>query len=266
MDTRPDPPPAAPRRRPRYRGEAIRPAAGERYGWHSHDFGQLVSATSGSMYVGTRDRVLLLSAAMAIWIPPDAEHWMRYGANNAMLYVDVNRREAARLGARCRVVAMTPLLAALLSATLPDSARARSAGHEAALHGLLRRELVAAREVPLSVVMPRDRRLRAPAQAALDDPGAIGPLEAWLAGVAASRKTVERLFVAETGLPPSRWLRQVRLLHAIARLSAGEKVGSVAFDMGYGSSSAFGYMFRRALGVSPGVFCGDAGIRRRPRR
>lgn len=241
-------------RRPRYLGETIRPAPGESYDWHSHDFGQLISASSGSMYVGTRNRVLLLSPAMIIWIPPDAEHWMRYGSNNEMLYVDVNREEAAKLGTQCRIIATTPLLNALISATMPENAAARTGRHNDALHDLLRHELVAAGEIPLSIVMPRDKRIRALAQAALDNPGAVESVDTWLAGAAASRKTVERVFIAETGMPPSRWLRQARILHAISQLAAGEKISSVAFDMGYESSSAFSYMFRRALGVSPGTF------------
>lgn len=248
--------------RPRYLGETIRPAAGERYGWHSHDFGQLISAASGSMYVGTPERVLLLSPAMAVWIPPDVDHWMRYGANNEMLYVDVNRREASRLGAQCRVMAMTPLLAALIGATMPAGTHARAPRHNEVLHDLLRQELVSAADVPLSVVMPRDRRIAGAAGAALDDPRAIGSTGAWLAGIAASRKTVERLFVAETGMTPSRWLRHVRVLHAISQLASGDKVSAVAADMGYESASAFSYMFRRTLGMSPS----DVGNATGPRR
>ncbi|WP_295805810.1 helix-turn-helix transcriptional regulator [uncultured Nitratireductor sp.] len=241
--------------RPRYLGETIRPAPGESYDWHTHDFGQLISAASGSMYVGTPNRVLLLSPAMAVWIPPDVEHWMRYGSNNQMRYVDVNREEAATLGTECRIVAMTSLLNALISATMPDDTSGRIDCHNEALHTLLRHELVAASDVPLSVTMPRDKRIRRLAQAALEDPGGLKSVDAWLAGAAASRKTIERLFIAETGMPPSRWLRQVRILHAISQLAAGEKVSSVAFNMGYESSSAFSYMFRRAIGMSPSEFC-----------
>ena len=47
--------------RPLYFGETIKPELGESYDWHAHDFGQLISAASGSMYVGTPDRVLLLN-------------------------------------------------------------------------------------------------------------------------------------------------------------------------------------------------------------
>ena len=248
--------------RPRYLGEAVRPMPGEGSDWHSHDFGQLVSAASGSMYVGTRNRVLLLSPAMVIWIPPDVEHWVRYGSNNDMLYVDVNRDEARTLGAESRIMAMTPLLNALMAATLPEAISGRADHHVATLHDLLRHELIAAENVSLSIVMPSDRRIRGLAEAALDDPGMVGSVDVWLADAAASRKTIERLFIAETGMPPARWLRQARILHAVSLLAAGEKVSSVAFHLGYESSSAFAYMFRSTLGMTPSDFSRAADIRR----
>ncbi len=237
--------------RPLYLGETIEPASGESYDWHSHDFGQLISAASGSMYVGTPDRVLLLSPAMAIWIPPDTQHWMRYGANNVMHYVDVNRDEAEWLGPDCRVVAMTPLLDALFVAAMPEATGTRTAKHNAALHALLRLELLTAKDVSLSLVLPKDARLLDVARDALDDPGSIRSVEAWLSDVPASRKTIERLFIAETGMPPSKWLRHARVLHAVSLLASGESVTSVSFEMGYESTSAFSYMFRQTLGISP---------------
>ncbi len=239
----------------RYVGETVMPASGESYGWHAHDFGQLISAASGSMYVGTPGRILLLSPAMTLWIPPDVAHWMRYGSNNEMRYVDVRRDEAEKIGSECRIMAMTPLLSALISETMPDNGAARTNRHNDILHDLLRHELAAAPDVPLSIAVPQDYRIRRLAQAALDDPGVVESVDAWLADAPASRKTIERLFAAETGMPPSRWLRHARVLHAISRLAAGEKVSSVAFDMGYASSSAFSYMFRRTLGRSPTEFC-----------
>ena len=240
--------------RPRYLGEMIVPANGESYDWHSHDFGQLISASSGSMYVGTLTRVLLLSPAMAIWIPPNASHWMRYGSNNEMIYVDVSQTEARALGSDTRIMAMTPLLNALMLATMPDYDPMRTKEHTDALHDLFRHEIAGARDVPLSIAMPRDKRIRAIADVALQDPGSVGSVEAWLSAANASRKTVERLFIAETGMPPSQWLRYARLLRAISQLAAGEKIGTVAADLGYDSPSAFTYMFRTTLGSSPSSF------------
>lgn len=240
--------------RPRFLGETNTQEAGANASWHSHEFGQLISADSGSMYVGLTDRVLLLSPAMAVWIPPDAQHWLRFGSENVMRYVDVNRDEAERLGNRSRVFAMTPLLAWLFRATMPDSIETRTPNHVNALYELLRHEILAARDVPLSLMMPQDKRIRSFAEAALDDPGKIRSIEAWLADVPASRKTIERLFLSETGMPPSRWLRHARVFHAISLLSSGQKVTTVALDMGYRSTSAFSYMFRQTLGVSPRDF------------
>ncbi|WP_371687494.1 helix-turn-helix domain-containing protein [Thalassococcus sp. S3] len=53
--------------------------------------------------------------------------------------------------------------------------------------------------------------------------------------------------MAETGMPPSKWLRHARVLRAMSPQS----VTSVAFDMAYEATSAFSYMFRQTLGVSP---------------
>lgn len=241
--------------RPRYLGETIRPSASNSHGWHVHDFGQIISAASGSMYVGTPGRVLLLSPAMVLWIPPDVEHWMRYGSRDEMCYVDVNREESRELGLECRIMSVTPLLRALISSTMPEPQANRQVAHNGAVHDLLRHELISAPDVPLSIVIPQDKRVASLAESAFTDPRDIDSVDAWLNSVPASRKTIERVFIAETGMTPSRWLRQVRILHAISRLAAGEKVCIVAQDMGYASPSAFSYMFRRTIGSSPSVFC-----------
>jgi methylphosphotriester-DNA--protein-cysteine methyltransferase len=55
-------------------------------------------------------------------------------------------------------------------------------------------------------------------------------------------------------MTPSKWLRHARLMHAIIRLAAGEKVGTVALDVGYDSPSAFSFMFRQLVGKSPREF------------
>ena len=242
-------------RLPRYLGEIIRAVPGETYDWHAHEDGQLAYAASGSMVVRTPDRVLLLSPAMALWIPPGIKHWMRHGSQTVMHYNDVRADEAIENGLECRVMTMTPLLGSLITSTTTADEGTRTQAHDEALHDLLRHELKSARDVPLSLSLPADGRVRKLAEMALNAPGEIDSVETWLGDAPASRKTIERLFIAETGMPPSQWLRHARVLHAISRLAGGEKVSAVAFDMGYSSSSAFSYMFRQTLGRSPRDFC-----------
>jgi AraC-like DNA-binding protein len=151
-------------------------------------------------------------------------------------------------------VQTTPLLYALMRAIPDKKASGLLKPHEAALHELLLHEILAARDVPLSIAMPQDKRISELAHAALANPGSIASVGEWLTGASASRKTIERLFIAETGMPPSRWLRHARILQAVSELAAGKKVSSVALDLGYESPSAFTYMFRSALGMSPRRF------------
>lgn len=240
--------------RPRYAREIESQEQGRDLGWHTHDFGQFFTAIRGSMYVGTRNRVLLLSPAMAVWIPPDVEHWLRYASSNEIVYVDVNRAESGKLGAAARIVQMTSLLHAVMRAIPDKKTSGLAKPHVAALHELLFHEILAAKDVPLSIAMPQDKRISGLAHIAMNDPGSIVSVDEWLAGASASRKTIERLFIAETGMPPSRWLRHARILQAISQLAAGKKISSVAFDLGYESPSAFTYMFRSATGLSPRAF------------
>lgn len=240
--------------RPRYVRDIESQEAGRDLGWHVHDFGQFFSANRGSMYVGTRDRVLLLSPAMAVWIPPDVEHWLRYVSSNEIIYVDVSRTESDRLGTEARIVQMTPLLHTLMGAIPDGKSSSLTKLHEAALYDLLFHEILAARDIPLSIAMPKDKRISELAQAAINDPGSVTSIDDWFVGASASRKTIERLFIAETGMPPSRWLRQIRILQAVSQLAAGKKISSVALDLGYESPSAFTYMFRSAIGLSPRAF------------
>ena len=67
----------------------------------------------------------------------------------------------------------------------------------------------------------------------------------------ASKRTLERIFVRETGMTAGRWRQRQRLMEAMRRLAAGQDVTSVAMDVGYASVSAFVYAFRTQFGATP---------------
>ena len=71
------------------------------------------------------------------------------------------------------------------------------------------------------------------------------------ASVGLSDRSVARLFVTQTGLSFRRWHKQARLLRAFDLLDRGQSLTRVALDVGYSSPSAFGKMFRRAIGNTP---------------
>ena len=94
---------------------------------------------------------------------------------------------------------------------------------------------------------------RAAALIAADLPEAASSLSLARA-VGLGTRTLERQFLAETGLTPGRWRRQHALLGALERLAAGMPIKQVAAAAGYATPSAFTAAFRAALGTTPGRY------------
>lgn len=67
-----------------------------------------------------------------------------------------------------------------------------------------------------------------------------------------------RIFAELEGRPPHRFLSDVRLAHASARLRGGAAVTETCFAVGFGSLSHFVTMFRRRYGVRPTDLCRPA--------
>ena len=71
-----------------------------------------------------------------------------------------------------------------------------------------------------------------------------------------SLRTLQRHFRAQYGLTVSKWIRDIRLREAYARLIQGAMVKEVAFDLGYKQLSHFSRDFKDYFGVSPSFLSG----------
>ncbi|RDI98809.1 AraC family transcriptional regulator [Dyella solisilvae] len=125
-----------------------------------------------------------------------------------------------------------------------------------ALFTLVLRSLMADRALATGVLaLMADTRLARVVEAVLKTPATPWTLVD-LAGLALmSRATFARQFAQLSGMTPMEWVTQVRMELA-ARLLVREKLtaGQVAERCGYASEAAFGRIFRRHHGASPGVF------------
>lgn len=77
------------------------------------------------------------------------------------------------------------------------------------------------------------------------------PLAATCKQAGASKRTIERLFQKETGIPLGRWRQQLRLMRGMRPLAEGAKVTTAALDARYSTPSAFIAAFKKILGVLP---------------
>jgi AraC-like DNA-binding protein len=210
---------------------------------HRHDWTQLVFASSGVMVVTTDDGSWVVPPQRAVLVPPYVDHEiaMRGEVSMRTLYF----REIAPPGVV--VIGVTPLLRELVIHCVARMALDHAVAADQRLIGLLLDLVAQAEPMPLGLPMPQDLRAFEVAQGLLRDPA--NPKY-----VGASVRTLERLFLAETGMTLGRWRQQARLHHALAALAAGHSVNEVAEQVGYASPSAFIAMFKAALGTSPAKF------------
>src|SRR4029453_15934940 len=102
-----------------------------------------------------------------------------------------------------------------------------------------------------------DRRVARPLargrNVAAVDPDAAGPadLNELAAAAGASVRTLQRVFLIETGLGFAQWRQRLRLLQAVTKLSTGASVTQAGNEAGYTSTSAFIAAFRKQLGQTP---------------
>jgi AraC-like DNA-binding protein len=97
-----------------------------------------------------------------------------------------------------------------------------------------------------------DERLRPVLSLMHAEPGKRWGLEELARAAAMSRTSFAERFRTVAGVPPLTYLNRLRMLLAQRALRDGDvRVGSLAFELGYASESAFSTAFKREVGESP---------------
>jgi AraC-like DNA-binding protein len=219
--------------------------------WHRHRRAQLVYASSGVMTIRTPHGIWIVPPDRALWIPSAIDHEITMAGAVTMRTLYIEPGAAAGLPDVCAVVAVSGLLRELILRAASMPLLYDQDGPDGRVADLIFDELRTLPALPLHLPSPRDGRLQRLCAGVRERPADDRTLEAWGSEVGASARTLARLFRRETGLTFGRWRAQARLLTALARLGAGEKVTAVALDLGYDSPSAFAALFRRHFGVPP---------------
>ncbi|MDL5157534.1 AraC family transcriptional regulator [Actinomycetospora termitidis] len=214
-------------------------------GWH-----QVLLAASGAMTVEVRDGGWFVPPGAAVVVAAGETHRIRTTARTRLRNLYLRTDDPGPT----RVVAVVGLLRELLLTAVARAPLSRDVPHAVALLDLLALELAAAPAVePLRLPMPDDPIARVVAARILADPGGSDGIDDLCRGSGAARRTVERRFVAETGLGVARWRRRARLAAALEALARGEPPSRVAAAVGYATPSAFGAMVKAELGHTPGA-------------
>ncbi|MBI3723594.1 helix-turn-helix transcriptional regulator [bacterium] len=229
-------------------------ASGHRIPPHSHGWHQLVHATTGVMTVHTPEGAWVVPAHRGVWVPADVEHWIEISGRVAMRTLYVRPAVSRSLPVRCLALNVPPLLRELILHAVEIGTLDRRVRAHVRLLGVILDQLGTIEDAALHLPEPRDPRAQRLSRIVHDDPSDRRTLAELARGTGASKRTLERLFQAETGMSFSRWRRQLRFVEALRSLAAGAKVTGVALDAGYDSLSAFVSAFRRVFGVTPGRY------------
>jgi AraC-like DNA-binding protein len=224
---------------------------GDRFGTHHHPQQQLSWTPSGSLAAEVGDRSWLLPPTVGLWIPGDVPHDIRAARPGVFYGFYVGTDSPPITWTEPTIVSMPPVVQALVvhlaEAELGRDERAR-------VEAVLFDNLAVAPDAHVVVPMPRDPHALAVARALVTHPADDRGLEDWGRHVGASRRTLVRIFAAETGLTFSRWRTQVRVSAATDHLVEGRSVRETAHLVGYDDPGAFIEAFHRVLGTTPGAY------------
>lgn len=214
---------------------------------------QLLFAASGLMTVDTDRGRWLVPPNRAVWAPSGVHHRIVTDGRVQIRSLYLAAGIVADPGP-CRAVDVGPFVRELVLHLVARAPLWPDDPADARLIGVLADQIAALDDAPLHLPMPADPRALEVAHILLADCADDRTVDQLAHAAATSRRTLERLFAAETGLTVGRWRTQARVHAAVRLLDDGESVTRVAAEVGYSTPSAFGAAFRQVLGTSPGRY------------
>src|ERR1700730_8590577 len=225
---------------------------------HSHDSHQLIYASRGVMTVNTSTGSWVVPSRRAVWVPAGIEHEVEMSAWVSMRTLYLRTGLSDLLPRDCCVINVSPLLRELILRTVEIGMLNRNIPLHKHLIDVILDQFHALPTEPLKLPMPSDPRALRVAEMVRMNPGETKPLDHLVRKIGASKRTIERLFQTETEMTFGRWRQQLRMLHALRLLAAGESVTFAALEVGYDSTSAFISAFKSAVGTTPGRYYADS--------
>ena len=218
---------------------------------HRHDWAQLIFAAAGVMRVRAGGIVWIVPPARAIWAPAGVEHELHALGDFRMrtLYFPAARVE--HLPRECGAIDVTPLLRELILAIVARGPIDESDEAGMRLSDVAIDRIAEARALPLQLPLPGDPRALRLAERLREDPSLQAGLAELAREAGASPRTIQRLFLAETGMPVAQWRQRLRLLHGATLLGGGMSVTEAGLEAGYSGTSAFIAAFRKHFGFTP---------------
>jgi AraC-like DNA-binding protein len=188
----------------------------------------------------------------ALWIPAGLRHALHVRADSVILPMHMRRRPSSgTLTAPTWITVDGELRTLLLAVLQTQNSVIRP---DVDLERRVLRMLEGRAVPPTGLPMPRSETAHAIAEFLRDHPGDASALTELAEAHHVSARTVERAFLADTGMTLREWRSRRRMEVAGALLRRTDSLGAVAGRVGYESASAFRRAFRAHFGMSPSEY------------
>lgn len=224
---------------------------GEVLPFHRHQRAQLVYASQGVMSVTTRSASFVVPPQRAVWMPRETEHRVEAHSDVAIRTLYIDPHVLTSLPEEACILQVTPLLRELIVTAVAAGAVYEPSSPQSRIMSVILDQIGVLPIVSLALPTPQDSRLLRITRSLIENPADQRDLEKWAIEVGASKRTLNRLFSAQTGMSFSAWRQQRRIHRALELLIIGKSVTSIALELGYENTSAFIAMFKRCLGTTP---------------
>jgi AraC-like DNA-binding protein len=218
---------------------------------HQHNWGQFVYANEGVMAVITDEGRYLIPPEQGVWVPAKEDHEIITSTEVELTSLYIENEQAKEFLLACQVLNVSPFLKTLLNEAKNINGDYLWESTQGRLLRLIRDQIATAKSIDLQLPYPKDKRLKEIISRIQKFPALKTDLNSWGKFVGASVRTLSRTFKRETGITYSEWKQRLSIQIAIKQLYMGESVGNIAINLGYESSSAFIYMFRKHMKVTP---------------
>jgi AraC-like DNA-binding protein len=218
---------------------------------HFHREDQLVFAAKGVMTVVTSQGSWVVPPLRAVWIPGNEIHSITMSGQVLMRTLYFAPKFVRPGLKRCFVLNVSGLLRELILHSCSRKSWSIKVSRDRRLIEMIFDELKGAESVPLELPYPKDQRAWRVSEILTKNPSDSRTLDELCRDVGGSKRTIERVFLDETNMTFGKWRQQLRFLHGIRMLAAGEKVITAALDAGYSGPSAFISAFKKSFGQTP---------------
>lgn len=222
--------------------------------WHSHAWNQLVHAVSGPLVVAVKGQQFVIMPEQAVWIPKGVLHSVRsfFGAEFRSLYLVDN--PTIGMPDATVVLDVSDLLRALINEAANLDALGEDSAYTNDVFMLILAHLKRLPRRPYFLQWPANRKLQAICEALYKNPSDTRGIAEWATKLGASDRTLSRQFEREMGVSFRDWRYRLRAFKALELLATGMSITAASIEIGYASTSAFTYMFRKEFGCSPTTY------------